>query len=34
MLLLAVATLVLLRVAGLVAQGAMLGEAENSTLTD
>jgi hypothetical protein len=34
MLLLAVATLVLVRVAGLVAQGAMLGEAQNSTLTD
>jgi hypothetical protein len=34
MLLLAVATMVLLWVAGLVAQGAMLGEAQNSTLTD
>lgn len=34
MLLLAAATMVLVWVAGLVAQGAMLGEAENSTLTD
>lgn len=32
--LLAMATMVLLWVAGLVAQGAMLGEAGNSTLTD
>jgi hypothetical protein len=31
---LAVATLVLVWVAGIVAQGAMLGEAQNSTLTD